>query len=363
MNINRNNYEEYFLLYADKELSEDEKSMVEMFVQQNPDLEEEFVTLQQSVVKPDNTITLEDKSSLFRNEFINQDNYEEKFLLYADNELNLSEIAETEKFVLSNPSLQNDFILLQKVKYEPDTAIVFPDKGLLYKKEKNGKVIPFRWKALAAAVLLGVGLWTGVTYLQKDKTEPVIVKGPDVKVKTIPVKPVEEKQDDKNVAKAVESKKQPLQIIEQKKLDKPVNQQPQDVAVKNIQPVTVIKQQELPKLPEPKKEDVAINQQPLKTEIPISNNLEKPADPSRVIDKPAAPVVRTNNDAHYASYIADAEVKNENYVFYNITAEEFRKSKIGNFLKKAKRVIENKIPFRGKGLKIGNVEITKDEQN
>src|SRR5437868_6014277 len=99
MNINRNNYEEYFLLYADKELSAEEKNMVQMFVKQNPDLEEEFMMLQQSVLKPDDTIGLQDKSSLFRNEqFINQDNYEEKFLLYTDNELTLSEIEETEKF-------------------------------------------------------------------------------------------------------------------------------------------------------------------------------------------------------------------------------------------------------------------------
>src|SRR5437763_9401787 len=102
MNINRNNYEEYFLLYSDKELSAEQKSMVENFVQQNPDLEEEFVMLQQSVVKPDNNITLEDKSSLFRKEafeqdqYINQTNYEEKFLLYTDNEMDSSEIKETE---------------------------------------------------------------------------------------------------------------------------------------------------------------------------------------------------------------------------------------------------------------------------
>ena len=58
MNINRNNYEEYFLLYADNELSAAEKNMVEMFVKQNTDLEEEFIMFQQSVVKPDNTISL-----------------------------------------------------------------------------------------------------------------------------------------------------------------------------------------------------------------------------------------------------------------------------------------------------------------
>ena len=362
MNINRNNYEEYFLLYADKELSADEKSMVETFVQQNPDLEEEFVMLQQSVIKPDNTITLEDKSPLFRNgEFINQDNYEEKFLLYTDNELNLSEIVETEKFVLSHPSLQNDFILLQKAKYEPDTTIVFPDKGMLYKKEEDGKVIPFRWKALAAAVILGIGLWTGVTYMQKNKIEPVIVKGPDVKQKSIPVKPVEEKNTTKEPIVIHEDRQVvPLQKQDKKEVDNLIKQPKQDVAIKTIQPVNT---PEVTKLPEPKKEDVAIVKQPIRNEIPISNNLEKPDDPTRVIDKPAAPVVQTNKDAQYASYIADAEVKSDNYVFFNITTEEFKKSKIGNFLKKAKRVIENKIPFRGKGLKIGNVEIAKDIQN
>ena len=84
MNINRNNYEEYFLLYADNELSADEKNMVEMFVQQNPDLEEEFIMLQQSVVKPDNTIALNDKNFYSKKEgFIDQNNYEEKFLLYT----------------------------------------------------------------------------------------------------------------------------------------------------------------------------------------------------------------------------------------------------------------------------------------
>ena len=184
MNINRNNYEEYFLLYADKELSAEEKNMVQMFVKQNPDLEEEFIMLQQSVLKPDDTIGLQDKSSLFRNEqFINQDNYEEKFLLYTDNELTLPEIEETEKFALSNSVLQNEFTLLQKIKYEADTSIIFPDKRSLYKKEDDAKVIPFRWKALAAAILLGAGLWAGISYLQKGKPVEVVTNDKTIQPK------------------------------------------------------------------------------------------------------------------------------------------------------------------------------------
>src|SRR5688572_7636455 len=144
MNINRNNYEEYFLLYADNELSVQEKNVVEMFVKENTDLEEEFIMMQQSVLKPDTSISLPNKSSLFKqSDFIDETNYQEKFLLYTDNELTLSEIEETEKFVLANPSLEEDFTLLQQAKYQPDTAVVFPDKSLLYKKEEKVKVIPF----------------------------------------------------------------------------------------------------------------------------------------------------------------------------------------------------------------------------
>src|SRR5689334_360030 len=122
MNINRNNYEEYFLLYADGELPAAVKSEVEAFVQQNPDLEEEFIMLQQSVVKPDLTVAFEDKNRLLKSEdFINADNYQEKFLLYVDNELSGSEAGKTEKFVADNPGVQKEFALFQKLTFEPDT--------------------------------------------------------------------------------------------------------------------------------------------------------------------------------------------------------------------------------------------------
>lgn len=366
MNINRNNYEEYFLLYADKELSAEEKSMVEMFVQQNPDLEEEFVMLQQSVIKADNTVTL-DKSALFRKEadaqeqYIDQSNYEEKFLLYTDNELSLSEIEETEKFVLSNPSLQNEFTLLQQVKYEPDTSVVFPDKRLLYKQEDDSKVIPFRWKALAAAVLLGAGLWTGISYLQKDTTKPQVVTNRDIKPTDTSVKQ-EPNVDGKNIVTTESTGKQPLQNIQTKALD-PVKKQQQVVTVKNIQapdkPGVI-------KTPEQNTEAVVIN-------IPVEYTIVKPgSDPDKPIVKTTEPgdktiitasAIENNNYAQPASYIMDEEVKSENYVFYNITAEEFRKSKVGNLLKKVKRAVERKLPFKNSGLKIGNVEIARDIEN
>src|SRR6266705_1385467 len=116
MNINRNNYEQFFLLYADNELNAGEKNMVALFVQQNADLEEEFLMLQQSVVSPDINIALQDKSFLLRQEqkFISHDNYEEIFVLYNDRELKENEEKETEKFIAEHPELQNEFAVWQQ---------------------------------------------------------------------------------------------------------------------------------------------------------------------------------------------------------------------------------------------------------
>ncbi len=375
MNINRNNYEEYFLLYADKELSAEEKSMVEMFVQQNPDLEEEFVMLQQSVVKPDNTIELKDKSFLFKKEvlqqaqYINQNNYEEKFLLYTDNELSLSEIEETEKFALSNSSLQNEFTLLQQVKYIPDTTIVFPDKSFLYKNEDNGKVIPFRWKTLAAAVLLGIGLWTGISYLQENKTKSDVATSQPVPKENNAVKPIEQKVNSKYVplVKTADNENTLTPKAVPKERDNSVQKQiapRQDVTVKNIDPTD--KRMEVDKKIEQKREDVVINEVPNTNDVIKTNELPQPiVTAHEPTDKALTkmPALENNNYAQTASYIADAEVKNENYVFYNITTEEFRKSKVGNFLKKVKRSIERKIPFKNNIFKSGTAELEKDYHN
>ena len=80
MTINRNNYEEFFLLYVDNELSAQDKIAVDVFLKENPDLQEEMLMLQQSILLPD-TFVFADKGNLLKPEAVNEDMQEQLLLM------------------------------------------------------------------------------------------------------------------------------------------------------------------------------------------------------------------------------------------------------------------------------------------
>src|ERR1700676_4331924 len=67
MEINRNNYETFFLLYLDRELNPTDMLDVEKFLSENADLQKEFVLLQRTIFVPAQT-GLGQKELMFRKE-------------------------------------------------------------------------------------------------------------------------------------------------------------------------------------------------------------------------------------------------------------------------------------------------------
>lgn len=134
MNINRHNYESYFLLYVDGELSIQQQQEVELFVNENPDLRIEFNMLNETKLESPG-FTFPDKTILFKHaNNINQENYQEYFLLYIDNELSAAEKKDVELFVSEHPAIQQEFNALSATQLEKE-VIIFEDKSILYKKE------------------------------------------------------------------------------------------------------------------------------------------------------------------------------------------------------------------------------------
>lgn len=360
MNINRNNYERFFLLYADNELSDAEKNKVTLFVQQNTDLEEEFLMIQQSVVRPDKNITLGDKNFLLRQEqtFISEDNYEEIFILYNDGQLDEHEKRLTENFINEHPEFENQFRVLQQVRLEADPAIVFPDKRLLLKKEGKGKVIPLNLRrALVAAVILGFGLWAGFNYMQTDKVATVVSSkqtAPSTSPETANQQPLalnkpaettvqpglrSDKNDKKSSEAQEPSKKSVAKSVKSKQRN--VDEAPEQIVKNNTQqknPGSILKSMEQPKDEVVTKEPVSDKNIIAKTNNTVPVNTNESATDKIISVKP-----ETENYAVTASYRTDTQ--NDNYVFYNVSEDQFKKTKLFGLLKKVKRVIERKSPF------------------
>lgn len=179
MSINRHNYEEFFILYLDNELSSPDRSMVELFVQENPDLAEELALLQQTMLVADTTVTFEGKEELMRSaneQSITQHNYEEWLVLYTDNELTMVQRTAVEQFAAAHPAVQEELDLLQHTRFQPEEQIVFPFKDTLYRKEETAKVVTIHWRkiAVAAAVLFAVSISGIVIYKNNNSA----VSGP-----------------------------------------------------------------------------------------------------------------------------------------------------------------------------------------
>ncbi|HUR66996.1 MAG TPA: hypothetical protein VMZ03_11670 [Chitinophagaceae bacterium] len=159
MNINRHNYEEYFILYMDNELDHEGRRVVETFVQQHPDLKEELETLLQYKMTPDTSIVFAGKEELLKengHSIITAENYEEWITLYIDEELTTDQKKLVERYLTSNPGAQKDLILFQKAKLQPED-IFFANKSSLYRKEEKTRRV-FLWRAAAAILVLAFGL-------------------------------------------------------------------------------------------------------------------------------------------------------------------------------------------------------------
>ncbi|HMR82484.1 MAG TPA: hypothetical protein PKE30_05105 [Niabella sp.] len=170
MQINRNNYEELFLMYADDELSAIERKMVDAFIQQNPDLKAELDLLLDTVSESDEHILFDDKEKLMAvNGF-----REEELLTYLDGEGGPEVTAAIEKGIKENEDTQQQVALLEKLYFKPDTSVIYPRKEVLYRRARITKMD--WWKiAVAASLLLLVSAWMFFYKEEADIEKPLAV--------------------------------------------------------------------------------------------------------------------------------------------------------------------------------------------
>ncbi len=168
MLINRDNYENFFLLYVDAELSAADMKTVEEFAAANEDLQQELMMLKEAVL-PLDEIMFEDKGELFRPVPIDAI-LQEKLLFKIDSELPEYEVASLAGLIATDKNVRAEFELLKRTKLDASEKIIFEDKESLYRRERAKVVMGKFVRWAAAAILLGFGLFFGASLLNDNKT-------------------------------------------------------------------------------------------------------------------------------------------------------------------------------------------------
>ena len=383
MKINRHNYETFFLLYVDKELSAADIKAVDVFVKENPDLQIELAMLQQTVVKADD-IVLEKKDWLYMEEELTA--LQENLLLYADDELTTPDKKSVETLLTNNKAALAEWDILTQTKLQPDMAVVFADKRSLYKKE-GGRVVGFKWwRAAAAAVLLGFALWTGVSvYKNNYKTttgSTELVNNNKTKPKQIetgiPAKNTTTLSEKKLSAENITSTKTKNNTVVIEKIKPAVekNKDPKN----NVTATEIVAEKngnnKKPgnNLPQPSLQNInrnRSNETIVVGVLPENNNSSRVSGSNdvEVKIKPKENTTNTliaggNNNKTDQNAIAVQVVNNKttdgenNNRYLNVDDDKEKRTTLGGFIRKAKRVIERTTNIKtGEGIKIAGFEI------
>lgn len=344
MSINRNNYEEYFILYTDNELSADMRVEVERFVKENPDLAGELDMFCNTISESDVAISFDASGLLKEASFINAENASDCFVLYQDKELTGQQQAFVESFLIQHPEYSKLFNDLAACKFLPE-EITFPGKGQLYKRANPGKLVPlYFWRAAAALLVLVFSIYIGGNN-SNEPSEALALA--DTGIGLPPLKESAGSQHDLNNDSLKENKKD----IEPDLADIRSGQRFQakaDRAKENLQLAQTVRHVQNSAISD---QDLAIIDKPIKLAKFSSEETGRPE-----LDRSYIPASGTGkaliqpteaipSNAVYREPVV--QPKSENYVFYNITEEKFRESKVGKIFKKVKGAIR-KMPVLAK---------------
>lgn len=341
MNINRHNYEEYFLLYVDDELTAAERVLVETFIEANPDLKEELDILQQTTFHIDAKLDEGFKSKLLKQESVS----EEQLMLLLDGELRKEEALKIQEAIVADAQLQKDWAWLQRSKLTADTNVTFPDKSLLYKEAQPARLFYMstavrRWSAAAAVLLmLGTGYWlynqqtvTGTVAgvgTEKPSQQPGVITKPSINnledtTETNEVIAQEPKKSEQTISVT------PTPVVKQNNIKQPISAPLQNntAAVSN-QP----KQEQKVVVPQPEN-NLQVQEAIVKTE-------SKPEVTRNNSTTSAVPSV-TNIAASSVSYVNNDEQSEEDEQEGLLNESKQRSTGLKALIKKAKRTLERR---------------------
>lgn len=162
MEINRNNYQAWFLDYKENTLDAKQQQMLVAFLQNHADLQDEFLDFNEDrllTLTPDDALVFLPKQKLKKLEIvpfgnIGQDNYDDFIIAHLEHDLDENQQSEFASFIALNPAVENEIALYKRTFLDTGDRVVFPAK--LQIKKSVSLVPPRRYlvTVLSIAALL-----------------------------------------------------------------------------------------------------------------------------------------------------------------------------------------------------------------
>ena len=164
IDINRNNYEEYFLDFLDGNLSPSDKNLLMSFLENNPDLKEELEQLNElpEIRTEEKFIEKTVLKKSINNFSSGSDNFSELCIARIEGDLTKEESNEFDSFINENSKRKKEFEQFKLTKVKADYSIVFRNKKGLKKSSVALFLAKNRYSILSAAasVIIVLALFT-----------------------------------------------------------------------------------------------------------------------------------------------------------------------------------------------------------
>jgi hypothetical protein len=138
MQINRNNYEIFFLDYRENNLTPQQVAELMVFLEENPDLKIEFEDFEDITLVADESVFFNEKSQLKKKQVIpygsiDDENFEATLIANNEGDLSSEQEKEFAGFIGLNPDLKLQVNALRQSILKPNPDIVYQDKEGLKK--------------------------------------------------------------------------------------------------------------------------------------------------------------------------------------------------------------------------------------
>jgi len=172
MQIDRSNYEIWLIDWLDGNLNKSQEEMVTHFLNENPDLRNEFSELSAYNISPSQN-SFPDKKSLFKSTAdIPESQFEYLCAAYLENDLSKEQLTELNQIIDQDSDRRKTFDLILKTKIYP-VIIPFKNKTKLLKKTFAQRIIQLSAIGLssAAAIVLII-----ITYISVPRNPSDIIE-------------------------------------------------------------------------------------------------------------------------------------------------------------------------------------------